>query len=66
MPGVGDAIRKRIQIDCHASTYAAAKGIAIAVIAALEGNGYQELEYDLYDSETRLHTVVVDWSFMAV
>ena len=66
LQGVSDAVRKRIQISCHANTYSSAKAIAAAVVAALEGNGYLELEYDLFDSATQLHTVAVDWSFMAV
>lgn len=64
--GVGDATRKRIQISCHADTYAAAKALAAAVETALEGGGYLELEFDLYDPDTQIHTVIVDWSFMAV
>ena len=66
MTGVSDAIRKRIQINCQADTYSAAKGLAAAVTAALEGDGYLETEYDLYDPQTQIHIIVVDWSFMAV
>lgn len=66
IPGTGDATRKRIQINCHANTYSSAKAVAAAVEAALEGNGYLELEYDLYDPTTQTHTVAVDWGFMAV
>ena len=66
IPGVGDATRKRVQINCHANTYSSAKAVAAAVIAALEGDGYLELEYDLYDPDTQTHTVVIDWSFMSV
>ena len=65
LPGVSDAVRKRIQINCHANTYSSAKAVAAAVVAALEGNGYLELEFDLYyDATTQTHTVAVDWSFM--
>lgn len=66
LPGVGDAVKKRIQVSCHADTYSAAKSVAAAVISALEGNGYLELELDLHDPTTQSHTVVVDWSFMSV
>ena len=65
LPGVGDAIRARIQMNCNATTYAGAVALADAVIAALEGDGYLELEYDLYSSETQTHTRIVDWSFIA-
>ena len=64
--GVGDAVRKRIQLSCHANTYSSAKAVAAAVISALEGDGYCELEYDLYDPTTQTHTVIVDWAFMSV
>ena len=64
LPGVSDMIRKRLQINCHALTYAAAKSLSAAVIAALEGDGYLELEFDLYDATTQTHTAIVDWSFL--
>ena len=64
--GVGDGVSKRIQIDANAATYSGAKALAAAVISALEGNGYLELEYDLYDPETQTHTAIVDWSFMTI
>jgi hypothetical protein len=63
--GVGDAIRKRIQIGNHSATYDEAKAVAAAVIAALEGDGYLELEHEFYDPISQVHTVIVDWSFMA-
>jgi len=63
IPGTGNAVRKRIQINCHADTYAEAKALAAAVIAALEGDGYQEMEYDIYDPTSQVHTVIVDWGF---
>ena len=66
IPGTGDAIRKRIQINCHANTYSSAKAVAAAVVSALEGSGYLDLEFDLYDPTTQTHTVAIDWSFMAV
>ena len=66
IPGTGDAIRKRIQINCHANTYSSAKAVAAAVISALESDGYLELEYDIYDPDTQTHTIAVDWAFMSV
>ena len=65
IPGVGDAQRKHIRINCHADTYSEAKALVAAVIAALEGDGYQEDQYDFYDSVTQLHSSIVVWSFMA-
>ena len=66
LPGVGDAKRKRVQINCHSETYAEAKSLAAAVESALEGDGYLELEYDIYDEFSQLHTAIIDWSFIAV
>jgi hypothetical protein len=63
--GVGDAKRKLIQISCHAETYAGAKALGDAVVAALEGGGYLEHETEFYDPLTQIHTVINDWSFMA-
>ena len=63
--GVGDMTRKRIQINCNADTYAIAKSLSAAVIAALEGDGYLELEYELYNSQTQIYMLTVDWSFLA-
>jgi hypothetical protein len=64
--GVGDAKRKRIQIDCVAGSYAEAKTLAAAVFAALEGNGYLETETDAgWSAGVQRYTVAVDWSFMA-
>jgi hypothetical protein len=64
LPGVGDGVRKRIQINCNAETYAGSKALGSAVIGALEGNGYLDLEFDLYDPTTQVFTLVIDWSFM--
>ena len=66
LPGVGDAKRKRMQVSCHGATYSSAKAVADAVYSAFEGDGYLESEFDLYDSQTQVHTIAVDWSFMAV
>lgn len=65
IPGSGDPARYRMQIECCAETYASAKSVAAAVKAALQGNGYQQSEYDLYDDQTQVHSVLVDWSFIA-
>ena len=64
LPGVGDGVRKRIQINCNAETYAGSKTLGSAVIGALEGNGYLDLEIDLYDPQGQVYTLVIDWSFM--
>ena len=63
--GQNDMERKLIQISCHGDTYASAKAVADAVVAALQGNGYQQSMFDFYDSETQTHTVAVDWAQMA-
>ena len=63
--GVDDMTRKRIQINCNADTYAESKSLSAAVYAALEGNGYVDLEFDTYDSKVQIHTVIIDWSFLA-
>ena len=65
IPGIGDMIRKRIQISCHANTYSESKSVGTAVESALEGGGYLSLEHDFYDPGTQVHTAIVDWSFMA-
>ena len=66
IPGVGDARRKLVQVDCHANTYSSAKAVAAAVISALEGGGYMQGEFDQYDPTTQTHTVSIDWAFMSV
>ena len=66
LPGTDDATRKRIQMSCHADTYSEAKSVGAAVEAALVGGGYLELEYDLYDPGSQVHTTIIDWSFMKV
>ena len=63
--GQNDMRRALIQISCHGDTYASAKAVAVAVIAALQGNGYQQSEFDFYDSTTQTHTVAVDWAQLA-
>jgi len=63
--GVDDMTRKRIQINCNADTYAESKSLSAAVYAALEGNGYVDLEFDTYDSKVQIFTAIIDWSFLA-
>lgn len=65
LPGVGNMERKTIQVDCNATSYSGAKALAAAVIAALEGDGYLQSEYDLYDDTTQTHSVFIGWSFLA-
>ena len=64
LPGIGNMQRKVIQIDCNATTYSGAKALTDAVISALEGNGYQQSEYDLYDDTTQTHSVFIGWAFL--
>ena len=63
--GVDDMTRKRIQMSCHASTYAESKSLSAAVYAALEGDGYVSLEHEFYDADVQIFTAIIDWSFMA-
>ncbi|MDB4312006.1 DUF3168 domain-containing protein [bacterium] len=63
--GVDDMTRKRIQLNCNADTYAESKSLSDAVFTALEGNGYLENDFDTYDSTVQIHTVILDWSFLA-
>ena len=64
LKGDGDPANKRLQLECVDDGYEGAKALATAVIAALQGNGYQQSEYDLYDATTQLHSIFVDWSFI--
>jgi len=60
--------RPRIQIDCWAATYSAAKGVAAQVRAALDGHqgagdawgSYVDADLDDYDADTGRYRVVVD------
>jgi hypothetical protein len=63
--GSGDYARKRMQIECVATTYAGSKALASAVVAALQSNGYQQSEYDLYDDVSQRYSCLIDWSFIA-
>ena len=62
--GVGDTHKQRYQFSCYALTRTAANALCDAVHAALEGNGYQEYRTELYDSATKLHNAIIDWSFI--
>ena len=64
LPGVNDPANKRLQMECVDDGYSGAKAVAVAAIAALQGNGYQQSEYDLYDDQTQAHSIFVDWSFV--
>ena len=64
IPGTDDMHRNRFQFSCHALTRDGAQAIGDAIHDALEGNGYQDYRTDLYDSATKTHTVIVDWSFL--
>ncbi len=63
--GSGDDARYQMQIDCVANTYPSGKAVAEAVVAALQGNGYQQFTYDLYDDVTQRHSMIIGWSFIA-
>lgn len=65
LPGTSDMERQLIRINCNEDVYADAQTLGDAVFSALEGNGYQELRRDLYDSITKTHTVIIDWAFLA-
>jgi len=62
--GTNDMHRNRWQFSCHALTYDGAQALGNAVHDALEGGGYQDYRTDLYDSATKTHTVIIDWSFL--
>lgn len=62
--------RVRVQISCYAETYLEAKQVAEQVTAAMEAwlaanvkvqASFQENELDMYDSETGLYHVPVDF-----
>lgn len=56
----------RIQLNCFAVTYASAKQIALAVQTAIEASALFEVvlidDQDLYDPETNLFYVVIQYS----
>ena len=62
--------RPRMQVTCYASTYEVAKDISVQVTAAMEswpaasvlvGSAFQQNEIDLYDNDTGLYIVPVDF-----
>jgi hypothetical protein len=62
--------RPRMQVNCYAKTYEEAKDVAAQVTAALEswpgvnaavGSAFQQNEIDLFDAETVLYFVPVDF-----
>ena len=63
--GSSDPAKYQFQIGCTAATYDACKAIVSAVVAALQGNGYQQFTFDLYDDVTERHTMFIGWSFIA-
>jgi hypothetical protein len=63
--GYSNLQRVRFQISCYAETYAAAKAIAIQVMAAVEAwtavqAAFVENQTDLFEKETKLYHVPVD------
>lgn len=62
--GVPQAERKVIQLNCIADTYAAAKGLAEAVKAALNLTGHLMSERDDYFPDTQNHRVSLDFSLI--
>lgn len=60
----------RIQLDCWSPSYKESKQIALAVEAAIEASALFDCVFitdqDLYDNETKLHRVVVDYSVWQV
>lgn len=60
----------RIQLDCFADSYSVAKQIALAVQTAIEASALFEVVFitdqDLYDPETNLFYVVLDYSVWQV
>jgi hypothetical protein len=60
----------RIQLDCWSPNYKQSKQIALAVETAIEASALFEVVFigdqDLYDNETKLHRVVVDYSVWQV
>ena len=62
--------RPRMQVNCYAETYEVAKEVAAQVTAALEswsvanvqvGAAFQDNEVDLYEKDTGLYVVPVDF-----
>ena len=63
--GTGNPINTRIQVDVWAQSYGDAQAKAAAVKAALKTWSVENVllnEQDIYDSETKLHRVMLDVS----
>jgi len=63
--GTGNLYNTRMQIDVWATTYSAAQSTAAAVKSALKGWSNQNIvlsEDDGYETETKLHRVIMDLS----
>jgi len=56
--------KKRIQVNCWASTYAAAKALAEAVKTALDSTSHLLLELDDYEDHAQVQRVILDFSFI--
>ena len=55
----------RMQIDVYAQSYASAQATAASVITAMQGWTKQNVSHgaqDLYEADTRLHRVLLDYS----
>lgn len=66
LSGHNSKIRCRMQIDCWATTYAAAQSLFDAVKAAmLSATAFSALnagEHPLYEDDTKIYRVTSDWS----
>ncbi len=55
-----------VQIDCWASTYAGAKAVAAAVLAAIDTattfKGVMSGDRDMYEDDVQIYRVSMDWS----
>lgn len=68
MNGPGSLRNARMQLDCYAATYSAAKALGAAVRAALDGAGLQSamiIEQDLLDPETKSYRQLIEYSIWA-
>lgn len=53
----------RVQIDCWARTYQAAKDLGVLVRTAFTDIGIVKSDFDFYESETKLYRVSQDFQF---
>lgn len=64
----GALFQSRMQVDCYARTYAVVQQLAAAVYAVLgalstaQAQGVLEAQRDLYENESQLHRVSMDFS----